>query len=139
MLRNALNLSIHDPILIYGFLALYGLLTALLITHVHSRFRAAAKTLKLLQAEWQNAESRHESYLGIAKEKLSQMKTVLPSACLPAARSGVVGADVRNQVVVMADRGTSLTDIARTCSLQEGEVEVILGMARLQRWAKSAG
>ena len=31
----------------------------------------------------------------------------------------------------MAKRGIGITDIARNCGLHEGEVEVLLGMARL--------
>ena len=44
-------------------------------------------------------------------------------------RAGI-GLDVRNQIVTMAKRGIKANDIARTCGLQEGEVDVILGMAR---------
>jgi hypothetical protein len=33
----------------------------------------------------------------------------------------------------MARRGIGVTDIARACALHEGEVEVLLGMARLQK------
>ena len=55
MLGNDLNLSIRNPILIYSFLALYGLLTVVILTYVHAKFRVASKTLKLLQTEWMSA------------------------------------------------------------------------------------
>ena len=51
MLANDLNLSIRNSILVYSLLAAYGLVTALVLTYVHSKFRVAAKTLKLLQNE----------------------------------------------------------------------------------------
>jgi hypothetical protein len=133
VLASVSNLSVHDPILIYAFLALYGLLTVLLITHVHWRFRTAARTLKMLQAEWESAESNHATCVGVAKEKLSKLKVVAPAGSVPSARPGVIGADMRNQIVAMASHGTPTSDIARTCNLHEGEVEVILGMSRLHR------
>jgi hypothetical protein len=48
-------------------------------------------------------------------------------------RHAAVGFDTRNQVVAMAKRGIGLNDIARSCGLHEGEVEILLGMARLLR------
>ena len=50
MQANDLNLSIHSPILIYSFLALYGLMTVTLLVYVQSKFRHAAKVLQALQA-----------------------------------------------------------------------------------------
>jgi hypothetical protein len=129
MLANELNLSIHNPILVYSFLGLYGVLMLMLIAYVHARFRTAAKALKLLQTEWQNAESKHANFVGIAQEQLS--KLTVPA--LPLSSSNGIASEVRNQIVAMAKRGSSANDIARTCGLQEGEVDVILGMARLQR------
>ena len=119
--------------LIYSFLALYGLLTVLIITYVHAKFRFATKTLKMLQTEWSSAESKHANFVGIAQEQLSKLTVPAPAPVLPApvARTASVGFDVRNQVVTMAKRGIAITDIARNCGLHEGEVEVLLGMARL--------
>ena len=133
MLANDLSLSIRNPTLIYSFLALYGLITILLFTYVQAKFRIAAKTLKLLQTEWQSAESTHTSFVGIAQEHLSKLSG--PPSPVPTyqARAGGIGLEIRQQIAGMAKRGKTATDIARTCGLQEGEVEVILGMARLQR------
>ena len=133
MLANDLKLSIHNPILIYSFLALYGLLTMLILTYIHTRFRVAAKTLKMLQTEWDNAESRHASIVGVAQEHLSKLAMAPPTPAAAAVRTAGVGLDTRNQVVTMAKRGIGIGDIARSCGLHEGEVEVMLGMARLQK------
>jgi hypothetical protein len=129
VLTNDLSLSLHNQILVYSFLGLYGLLMLMVIAYEHARFRTAAKTLKLLETEWQSAESRHANFVGAAHAQLSK----LSAPAVPLSRSNGIGSEVRNQIVAMAKRGTSANDIARTCGLQEGEVDVILGMARLQR------
>ena len=54
MLPTELSVSIHNPMLIYSLLALYGVLTVLVLTYVHSKFRLATKTLKALDTEWQS-------------------------------------------------------------------------------------
>jgi hypothetical protein len=135
VLANDSSLSIHNPILIYSFLALYGLLTVLILTYVQSRFRVAAKTLKKLQAEWTSAESAHASLLGTAQEQLSKLAvpTPHPALAFPVAGTRTVGLDVRNQVVAMAKRGIGIADIARNSGLHEGEVDVLLSMARLSK------
>jgi hypothetical protein len=110
--------------------ALYGVLTLLLAAYVHAKFRRAGRTLKMLQAEWQNAESTHAAIAGLAQEKLTRLGA---RAAAPMAQTGGIGLDLRNQVVAMAKRGIAANQIARTCGLHEGEVEVILGAVRLQR------
>lgn len=132
-LANDLSLSIRNPIVVYSFLALYGLIMLMLVAYVHAKFRTAAKTLKGLQSAWQNAESTHADFVGIARERLSKLSVPAPAATPTRGRSGGIGGDIRNQIVAMAKRGSAVNDIARTCGLQEGEVDVILGMSRLQR------
>jgi len=134
VLANDLSLSIRNPILIYSFLALYGLLTVLILTYVHAKFRVANKTLKLLQTEWTNAESTHATFVGAAQEQLAKLAVPAPPVmAVPSARSASVGFDLRNQVVTMAKRGIGIADISRNVGLHEGEVEVLLGMARLTK------
>lgn len=135
MLANDLSLSIRNPILIYSFLALNGLMTVLILTYVHAKFRVATRTLKLLQTEWSNAESSHVNFVGAAQEQLAKLSAPPPPPVMnmQAARGATVGFDVRNQVVTMAKRGIGIADIARNCGLHEGEVEVLLGMARLTK------
>ena len=129
---NDLNLSLHNPILVYSFLALYGLLTALMLTYMHAKFRTATKALELLETQWQTAESRHAGFVGAAQEQLSRLAAVPPAPVLPI-RHATVNFDLRNQVVAMAKKGIAGPEIARACGLNEGEVEVVLGMVRLQR------
>ena len=135
MLANDLSLSIRNPILIYSVLALNGLLTVLIVTYVHAKFRVATNALKSLQAEWTNAESTHSSFVGAAQEHLAKLAAppAPPIMTMPTARGASVGFDVRNQVVAMAKRGIGIADISRNCGLHEGEVEVLLGMARLAK------
>jgi hypothetical protein len=133
VLANDLNLSIRNPILVYTFLAMYGLLTVLILTYVHARFRVASKTLKMLQNEWTNAESKHARIVGVAQEQLSKLSMPAPAMAVaaPVMRTAALTFDTRNQVVTMAKRGIGVSDIARNCGLHEGEVEVLIGMARL--------
>ena len=132
MPANDLNLSIHNPMLIYSFLALYGVLTVLILTYVHAKFRLATKTLNLLQTEWDNAESRHAGFVGAAQKQLSKLADPAPVPALPV-RKAAVNFNLRNQVIAMAKRGIGPLEIGRSCGLHEGEVEVVLGMARLQK------
>jgi hypothetical protein len=132
VLANDLKLSIHNPILIYSFLALYGMLTVVILTYVHTKFRTTAKTLKLLATEWESADSRHAGFVGAAQEQLSRLTIAPPVQALPV-RATAVNFDLRNQIVAMAKRGIASPEIARSCGLHEGEVEVVLGMVRIQR------
>ena len=118
--------------LIYSFLAAYGLLTVLILMYVHSKFRVAAETLNLLQTEWQKAQSTHAGFVGAAQQQLSKLAAPKPAEAA-AMRNAGVNFDKRNQVVAMAKRGIAAPDIARSCGPNEGEVEVVLGMVRLQR------
>jgi len=129
---NDLSLSIHSPVLIYSFLAAYGLLTILMLIYVRAKFRSAAKTLNLLQAEWQSARSTHESFVGAAHEQLSKLIAPKPASNFPQ-RNTAVNFDVRNEVIAMAKRGIAPPEIARSCGVTEGEVEIVLGIIRLQR------
>jgi hypothetical protein len=131
MSANNLTLSMHDSI-IYSLLVLYGLLMVLILTYVHGKLRTAAKALKLLEAECQKAESRHAGLVGAAQEQLSRLAAAQPARTLPIYRTSV-NFDLRNQILAMAKRGIAGPEIARSCRLDESEVEVVLGMVRIQR------
>jgi hypothetical protein len=128
---NDLSLSIHNPVLIYSFLALYGLLTVVLLVYVQTKFRYATKVLRVLQTEWDSAESRHAGFVGRAQEQIS--KLAVPAAVAAPVKSASINFDTRNQVVAMGKKGFTAMEIAKTCGLQEGDVEVLLGMSRLQK------
>jgi hypothetical protein len=132
VLVNDLSPLIHNPIVVYSFLGLYGLLMLLLIAYVHAKFRSAGRMLKRLQSEWQIAETQHSNFVGLAQDRLSKLSAPPPTAVTAPRHTGI-GTDVRGQVMAMAKRGIEATDIARSCGLQVGDIDVILGMARLQR------
>jgi len=121
-----------NPVLIYTFLVLYGLLTLAILAYVHTRFRSAASVLQTLQVEWNNAESRHAGFVGKAQAQISRLAPPAVPA-VPVAKKTVVSFDTRNEVVVMGKRGIKPLEIAKSCGLHEGEVDVLLGLARLQK------
>jgi hypothetical protein len=127
---NVLSLSMHNPILIYSFLALYGVLTLMVLAYVHMRFRSAAKMLQMLQTQWASADSRHAGFVGKAQEQIS--KLAVPVAVAPVVKKTPVSFDMRNQVIALGKKGLSVVEIAKSCGMQEGDVDVLLGMARLQ-------
>jgi len=60
-------------------------------------------------------------------------KLSVPAPVPVASKSATVNFDTRNQVVAMGKKGFGAAEIAKTCGLQEGDVEVLLGMSRLQK------
>ena len=129
MQANDLSLSAHNPMLIYTVLALYGLLTIAVLAYVRTRFRTATGILKTLQVEWDNAESRHAGFVGKAQEQIA--KLAVPAPVVAAVKNVGLSFDLRNQVVAMGKKGFKSLEIARSCGLHEGEVDVLLSMARL--------
>ena len=131
MQANDLSLSAHNPMLIYTVLALYGLLTIAVLAYVRTRFRTATGILKTLQVEWDNAESRHAGFVGKAQEQIA--KLAVPAPVVAAVKNVGLSFDLRNQVVAMGKKGFKPLEITRSCGLHEGEVDVLLSMARLQK------
>ncbi len=131
MQANDLSLSAHNPMLIYTVLALYGLLTIAVLAYVRTRFRTATGILKTLQVEWDNADSRHAGFVGKAQEQIA--KLAVPAPVVAAVKNVGLSFDLRNQVVAMGKKGFKSLEIARSCGLHEGEVDVLLSMARLQK------
>jgi len=126
-----LSLSVHNPMLIYTVLALYGLLTIAVLAYVRTRFRTATGILKTLQVEWDNADSRHAGFVGKAQEQIA--KLAVPAPVVAAVKNVGLSFDLRNQVVAMGKKGFKPLEIARSCGLHEGDVDVLLSMARLQK------
>jgi hypothetical protein len=129
VLANDSSLSIHNPILIYSFLAIYGLLTVFVLTYVYAKFRFTSKTLSLLTAEWRTAEASHAGFVGKAHDRLSKLSVPAP----PVVKQASVSNDMRKQVVAMGKKGINPVEIAKACGLHEGEVDVLLSMSRLLR------
>ena len=129
MLAKDLNPLMLNPFVIYAALAVHGLLLMLVVTYVYSKFRTAGRSLKALKVEWNSAESRHSGFVGNAKAQISKLAVAAPPAPVPVA----VTLDTRKQVLAMGKRGLGPSEIARSCNMPEGDVDVLLGMARLQR------
>jgi hypothetical protein len=60
-------------------------------------------------------------------------KLSAPAPATNPVKTSTMNLDIRNQVVAMGKKGFTAPEIAKTCGLQEGHVEVLLGMARLQK------
>jgi DNA-directed RNA polymerase specialized sigma24 family protein len=131
---NALNQLTLNPLIVYATLGLYGLLFAFTFLYLHNKFKASQKILKLLVTDWAAAESTHADMVGTAQEKIARLSVEIPKraqAQVPAVNT--VTSDTRTQVVSMGKRGMGVSEIARNTGLPEGEVDVLLGLARMQR------
>lgn len=140
MLVNASSLLTLNPIIVNLELGLYGLLFVCIFIYVHAKFRKADRLLKGLKKEWDGAESKHAGLIQVAQHRISRLgaeaEIVKPGSATPSVSQAVsqaVPSDTRNQVTAMGRRGIPVSDIARSCGLPEGEVDVLLSMARMQR------
>lgn len=134
MSANASSLLTLNPIIVYATLGLYGLLFAFMFVYLHNRFRTSSKVLALLKTDWADAESKHSEMVETAQERLARLSVEIPARAQ--AQPQViksVNSDTRTQVVAMGKRGLGLAEIARNTGLPEGEVDVLLGLARMQR------
>jgi DNA-directed RNA polymerase specialized sigma24 family protein len=114
-------------------LGLYGLLFAGMFLYLHSRFRTSSKILALLKTDWAVAESTHAGLVETAQEKIARLAMELPVKTQAQPVIKTVTSDTRTQVVAMGKRGVGIAEIARTTGLPEGEVDVLLGLARMER------
>jgi len=100
------------------------------------KFRKAGHAMQKLAKDWAIAASTHEKLLETARHRIMSLTLApavpTPSAAVPSALTGVTG-DTRSQVTAMGRRGIPVSEIARSCGLPEGEIDVLLGMARMQR------
>jgi len=133
MLAN-ISLSTLNPVIVYGVLGLYGILILAVLLYVYHKFRGASRLLNSLMKDWSSAESSHKSLLTQAKEHVSKF-TPPASPALAVAPGGTrsVTFDTRNQVIAMGRKGFSPADIGRACAIPEADVDVLLGLARIQR------
>jgi hypothetical protein len=137
VLANASSLLTLNPIIVNLELGLYGLLFVGIFIYVHMKFRKADLLLKALKKDWDGAESKHAGLLQVAQHRISRLGSTSPEGAMPASVSSSVSqgvpSDTRNQISAMGRRGLPVSEIARSCGLPEGEVDVLLSMARMQR------
>ena len=133
---NASSLLTLNPTIVNLELGLYGLLFVCVFIYVHMKFRKADSLLKALKKEWDGAESKHAGLIQFAQHRITRLgagpDVVKPFPAVPST-SQAVPPDIRNQVAAMGRRGIPVSEIARSCGLPEGEVDVLLSMARMQR------
>jgi ABC-type phosphate transport system permease subunit len=133
MWANVSVLSAVNPIVVYSVLGFYGILIFAVLLYVNHKFSGAAKLLNSLKKDWESAETTHKDMLTQAREhvsKLTPVPTVL-NATAGSARS--VNFDLRHQVMAMGRKGFQTADIARACAIPEADVDVLLGLARIQK------
>jgi DNA-directed RNA polymerase specialized sigma24 family protein len=131
-LANASSLLTLNPIIVYATLALYGLLFVLTFLYLHTRFRAAKQVLALVKTDWEAAQSQHMGLVQSAQSQLARMPAQAAKKREPAPVARIA-TDTRSQVVAMGRKGMATPEIARSMGLPEGEVDVLLGLARMQR------
>jgi hypothetical protein len=134
MSGNASVLSTINPIVVYSVLGFYGIFMAAAVLFVYQKFRSANRLLVALHKDWENAQSAHLELLNEAKAKFSSLApiTVHPATPASESRPRTVSFDTRNQIRSMGRKGLSAADIARACSMTEAEINVLLGLSRIQ-------
>ena len=135
MATNIFLLSTPEKIGIYMALALCGLSVLLLALHVQRRFMRATGALASLNKEWGDAQSKFFQIAEVAEQRMEDLGSN-PGSAAPPEREGDVSFDVRSQVSAMGKRGLDTPEIARSAGLSEGEVDVLLGMSRMEKRKK---
>ena len=131
MSMNEFSHSMNNPLLIYTVLGVYGIVLLLLLAYVRSKFNKAARLLNDLKKDWASADSKHSGFLDHAHEQITRLAAPALATRAPV-NHDPVNHELRNQVVTMGRKGITPADIARSCGLPEGEVDVLLGLARMQ-------
>lgn len=130
---NALSQLTPNPLIVSAALVLYGFLFVGVFFYIRSKFRKAGRVLDTLKTDWASAESMHADLFENAQDRITSL-AVEPAAMNSFAPVATpVTANTRNQVTAMGRKGLSVPEIARSCGLPEGEVDVLLSMARMQR------
>jgi hypothetical protein len=131
---NASALLIANPIVIYSTLGFYGLIIVAVLLYVYRKFSGATLLLESLRKDWETADLDHTNLLKQAKEHVSKLAPQpSPSGALAVAGPRSVNFDTRNQVIAMGRKGFTAADISRACAMPESDIDVLLGLARLQR------
>ena len=133
MSLSASSLSMLNPLIVNLELGLYGLLFAAVFLYVHRKFRKSGKVLREMQKDWVKAESAHADLLKEIHHRLANLSMETAAARPFAQDVPAVTSDMRHQVASMGRRGIAASEIASTCGLPEGEVDVLLGLSRLQK------
>ena len=123
--------SMPDEIGIYLALGLCGLSIIFLALHVQRRFVRASGALTNLNREWEDAQARFFKIAEAAQSQIGSLETE-PQLVSRQNPSGEISFGVRNQVIAMGKSGSTAGEIARSAGLDEAEVNVLLGMSRVE-------
>ena len=133
MLANVSVLSAVSPIVVYSVLGFYGILILSVLLYVYHKFSGTARLLESLKKDWESAETTHKDMLTQAKEHVSKLAPVPTPLNVGAGSARSMNFDLRHQVMAMGRKGFQTGDIARACAIPEADVDVLLGLARIQR------
>ena len=133
MWANVSVLSAVNPIVVYSVLGFYGMLILSVLLYVYRKFSGTARLLDSLKKDWESAETTHKDMLTQAKEHVSKLTPIPAPLNIGAGSARSVNFDLRHQVTAMGRKGFQTVDIARACAIPEADVDVLLGLARIQK------
>ena len=123
-----------NPIVIYSVLGFYGLINVAVLLYLYRKFSGTKLLLDSLKKDWESAEQNHSKLLKQAKDHVIKLApSVAPSSAMSSMTARSLTFDTRNQVIAMGRKGFAAADIARACAMPEADVDVLLGLARIQR------
>jgi hypothetical protein len=129
---NTFVLLIHNPIAVT--LSVYVITLAFILTYVHAKFSKANRLLRIVQQDWNSAQTSHASLLTEARDHVTKLSVSKPAKAFAiTSNRPAVNVDLRHQVIAMGKKGFSTSEISRSCGLPESEVGVLLGLARLEK------
>ena len=129
---NASAVLTANPIVIYSVLGFYGLINVAVLLYLYRKFSGTKLLLDSLKKDWDSAEESHSKLLKQAKDHVSKLTPAAPSSAISSTARSVTF-DTRNQLIAMSRKGFAPGDIARACAMPEADVDVLLGLARIQR------
>jgi hypothetical protein len=127
---DVLKFLTSEPRMALG-LAVQVILLGIILTYIW-KFRRTSRLFETFQQQWAAAESSHKTLLSEAHERVSNLAIQPQDTMAFHPRRPALNSETRNHVVSMSRNGVSAEEIARTCSLPESAVNVVLGLARLQ-------
>ena len=127
---NVFLLSMPDAVGIYLALGLCGLSIVFLALHVQRKFVRASGVLTRLNREWQDAQAQFLNLAEVAQRQMANQP--VHDKAPPREPGGEISAGLRKQITTMSRNGAAAEDIARTAGLSEAEINVLLGMSRVE-------
>ena len=123
-----------NMLFIFG-LAAQALLFGLLVFFLYFRLRSTHRLIRTFRHDFSSAESNHRTLVDEARGRLAELSPAIAPAKQFAItpKRGALSSEIRNQIAALGKKGFTIADIARTCSIPESDIGVLLGFARLQK------